>query len=123
MKFTGMAAAGWLVGGMAVATLTAPAAAAADCTAGGVAGTVSSVTGEARAFLDRHPGANQVVTAAYGQSPAQAATDVRRYFTANPAEYYELRGILTPIGETERQCNVSVLPPNLATAYSLFMAG
>jgi hypothetical protein len=47
----------------------------------------------------------------------------RAYFNAHPQEYYDLRGILAPIGDTQRQCNVSVLPPELASAYSEFMAG
>ena len=38
-------------------------------------------------------------------------------------EYNDLRGILAPIGDTERQCNVSALPPNLESAYHEFMAG
>ncbi|HEX5144081.1 MAG TPA: hemophore-related protein [Mycobacterium sp.] len=131
MKFSGTTAsrsavalsAGWLLGGAAIAMFTAPEASAADCSASGVSSTVSSVTGAAHQFLEGHPAANQVVTAAYGQSPAQAAGDIRRYFTANPGEYYELRGILTPIGDTQRQCNVTVLPPDLAAAYTMFMAG
>jgi hemophore-related protein len=57
------------------------------------------------------------------QSPAQAAADVRGYFTANPQEYYDLRGILSPIGDVQQRCNVSVLPPTLAAAYNQFMAG
>ena len=31
--------------------------------------------------------------------------------------------ILAPIGDTQRQCNVSLLPADLASAYSEFMAG
>ena len=42
---------------------------------------------------------------------------------ANPGEYYELRGILAPIGDVQRSCNVTVLPPVLASAYDRFMAG
>ena len=38
---------------------------------------------------------------------------MRGYFTANPGQYYDLRGILAPIGDVQRQCNVSVLPPDL----------
>jgi hypothetical protein len=48
---------------------------------------------------------------------------VRGHFTANPAEYYDLRGILAPIGDVQRQCNVSVLPADLSSAYDQFMAG
>lgn len=116
--------AGCLFGGVAAATIAAPTASAAtDCSAAGVANTVSSVTGSARQYLAGHPGANQVVTAAMNQPRPEAAANIRGYFTANPAEYYELRGILAPIGDTQRQCNVSVLPADLASAYDEFMAG
>ncbi len=113
-------------GGLAVATLAAPAATAApvdQCTASGLTSTVSSVSGNARQYLDAHPGANQVVTAALNQPRPEAEANVRGYFTANPAEYYELRGILAPIGEAQSACNVTVLPGELASAYNLFMAG
>jgi heme-binding protein len=131
MKFRGMtarrAAAGvcaGLLGGLAAATIAAPNATAAPaCSADSVAGTVSSVTGSARAYLAGHPGANQAVTAAIGQPRPEAEANLRGYFTANPQEYYDLRGILAPIGDVQSQCNVSVLPPDLASAYATFMAG
>jgi hemophore-related protein len=116
---------GCLLGGLTVATIAGPTASAApeQCSAGGVANTVSSVTGSARAYLDAHPGANQAVAAALSQPRPQAAKTLRGYFTTNPQEYYELRGILAPIGDTQQQCNVAVLPPDLASAYQEFMAG
>jgi len=133
MKFSGITArcnvagiaAGCLLGGLAAATTAAPTASAApeQCSASQVADTVSSTTGAARAYLDSHPGANQAVTAAFNQPRPQASATLRGYFTANPQEYYDLRGILAPIGDTQRQCNVTVLPPDLASAYSEFMAG
>lgn len=124
MKLNTISAAG-LLGGLLTATLvSAPAATAApDCSAGGVANTVSSVTGAANAYLDAHPGADQAVTAARSQSRPDAEANLRGYFTANPQEYYDLRGILSPIGDTQRVCNVTVLPPDLASAYATFMAG
>jgi len=85
--------------------------------------TVSSVTGTARQYLDAHLGAGQVVMAAYGQPRPQAADSLRSYFTAHPQEYTDLRGILAPIGDTERQCNVTALSPDLESAYQEFMAG
>lgn len=119
-----VATAGCLIGGIAAATIAAPSAVAApDCSARGVANTVSSVTGSARNYLANHPGANQVIMAANGQPRPEAESNIRGYFTANPQEYHELRGILAPIGDTQRQCNVSVLPPDLASAYDEFMAG
>jgi heme-binding protein len=131
MKFSGITArrtaagvCAGLLGGLAAATIAAPnAAAAPDCSAERVAGTVSSVTSSARAYLASHPDANQVVTAAMDQPRPQAEANLRGYFTANPQEYYDLRGILAPIGDVQSQCNVSVLPPDLASAYDTFMAG
>jgi heme-binding protein len=133
MKFRGIAArqqiagacAASLLGGLAVATIAAPSAVAApdQCSASSVSGTVSSVTGSARSYLDSHPGANQAVTSAISQPRPQASATLRDYFTANPQEYYDLRGILTPIGEVKGQCNVEALPPELASAYDEFMAG
>jgi hemophore-related protein len=116
--------AGCLLGGLAAATIVAPTAAAApDCSPAGVSDTVRSVTSSARQYLASHPGANQVLTAATDQPRDQASANVRSYFTANPGEYNDLRGILAPIADTQRQCNVTVLPPQLASAYNEFMAG
>jgi heme-binding protein len=108
----------------AVGVVSAPMAAAApDCSPQGVNATVSSVQDSAQAYLAGHPGANQVVSAAYGQPRGDAAANLRGYFTAHPQEYVDLRGILAPIGDTERQCNVAALPPNLESAYHEFMTG
>jgi hemophore-related protein len=112
-----------LLGGV-VALVAAPGASAApNCSAAGVANTISSVTGSAHDYLNNHPDANQAVTAAYTQPRPVAASNLRTYFTAHPAEYFDLRGILAPLGDTQRQCNVSALPPDLASAYDEFMAG
>jgi hemophore-related protein len=133
MKFSGMPArgkvtgisVGYLLGGLTIGIVVgAPSAAAApDCSPDGVSATVSSVSGSARQYLNAHPGANQVVMAAYGQPHDQAAANLRSYFTAHPQEYNDLHGILAPIGDTERQCNVTALPPDLESAYHEFMAG
>jgi heme-binding protein len=53
----------------------------------------------------------------------QAESDLRNYFTAHPQENVELPGILAPIGDTARQCNTTVLSPDLESAYNDFMAG
>ncbi|BBX65845.1 hypothetical protein MSAS_50190 [Mycobacterium saskatchewanense] len=132
MKFSSIVArrrvagisAGFLLGGMTVGVVAAPSALAApDCSPGGVNATVSSAQGSAQQYLSAHPDANQVVTAAYGQPRPEAESNLRGYFTAHPQQYYDLRGILAPIGDTERQCNVKALPPYLESAYQEFMAG
>lgn len=116
--------AGGLLAAVATAIVSAPTASAApDCSADGIAATVSSVTGSANTYLSGHPGANQALSAAYTQPRPDAAGNIRAYFTAHPQEYFELRGILAPIGDSQRACNVPVLSPELASAYSEFMAG
>lgn len=113
-----------LLGATAATLVAAPSASAApDCSPAGVSSTVNSVTGSAQQYLAAHPGANAVVNQAINSPRPQAAADVRSYFTAHPQEYYELRGILAPIGETQRQCQTTGLPPELASAYAEFMAG
>lgn len=113
-----------LFGGMAAATIVAPTASAApDCSPAGINGTVDSVTIAAQQYLAAHPGAGGVVSSAITQPREVASANIRNYFTANPGEYYELRGILAPIGDTQRACNTTVLPPYLASAYSEFVAG
>lgn len=129
MKFSGKtmrrhAAGCGLLTGLAATVIAAPAASAApDCSTSGVANTVSSVTGSASQYLSAHPGANAVVTAARNEPRPQAESDLRGYFTAHPQEYVELRSILAPIGDTQRQCNTTVLSPDLESAYNEFMAG
>lgn len=122
-RIVGACAAGSILGGVALATITAPSAMADPCSASELSGTVSSSTGSAQAYLASHPGANAAVTTAFSQPRDQAAVTLRNYFTANPGEYNDLRGILSPIGDKQSQCNVTVLPPELASAYSQFMAG
>ncbi|MGO4444528.1 heme-binding protein [Mycobacterium sp. 2YAF39] len=122
-RIVGACATGSILGGLALATITAPSAMAGPCDASELSGTVSTVTGSARAYLASHPGADAAVTTATNQPREQAAVTLRNYFTANPGEYYDLRGILAPIGDKQSQCNVAVLPPDLASAYSQFMAG
>lgn len=113
-----------VLGTAAAATLTPTASALpVDCSPESLQGTVNSVTASAGTYLASHPGANQAIMAVYGQPPADASATVRGYFTANPGEYHDLRGILAPIGEAQRQCNTTVLPPVLASAYTQFMAG
>ena len=126
MKFSGSTAprrlagacAGCLLGGLAAATIAVPTASAApDCSAGGVANTVSSVTGSARQYLNNHPGANQVVTAAMNEPRPQAESDVRGYFTAHPQDYQELRGIASPLIDLQHNCNAAIQPMQIAALY------
>ncbi|MCV7192649.1 heme-binding protein [Mycolicibacterium brumae] len=115
-----------MIGGAATLLALAPTAGAnpaPGCSASEISGTVSTVTTSARDYLNAHPGANQAVTAAFNQPRPEAEANLRSYFTANPTEYFDLRGILSPLGDVQRNCGVSVLPGELGSAYSTFMAG
>lgn len=111
------------LGAFLVLAASTPAEAEIDCSQEAVANQVSTVTGAAGNYLTSHPDANQVVVAAYSQPKPQAEANLRAYFTAHPQEYQDLRGILAPIGDTQRQCNVTVLTPELASYYAEFMTG
>ena len=122
MKFSGItmrvdgivgACAAALLGGLAVATVAAPSAAAAPRAVQRERAVGHRQLGDGfgprvpRQPPRRQPGGHR------GAEPAATAgaeANLRGYFTANPSEYYDLRGILAPIGDTQRQCNVTVLP-------------
>jgi hemophore-related protein len=104
--------------GAASATSSLPTSAApSPCTAAGLATAASGVLNEAGAYLDSHPGANDVLTAAAGQSPEDARASVRGYFLAHPNEALDLQGIARPVTDLRNQCNVSVTPSQLAMLY------
>lgn len=119
----GGAFAGCLLGGAAAGLLTAPTAAAQPCDASAAIGTISSVAGQASQYLSTHPGANQVLSAATAQSPEEARASVRAYFTANPGEYLELKGITAPLSTLQGQCGTAGVPMNLVNAFNEFQAG
>ncbi|MCW2663906.1 MAG: hypothetical protein JWP83_5058 [Mycobacterium sp.] len=111
------------LGGVAAATIALPTATAAPaCSASGLASTASGVLGAAGGYLDTHPGANDALTAAGTQSPAQAQSSVRGYFTAHPNEYIDLQNIVRPLTDLRNQCNVQVSPAQLATLFDALSA-
>ena len=105
------------LGGVAAATIAIPSAGAApDCTASGFSHTASGVLASAGAWLDAHPDANNVLTAA-GNQGAGAEQSVRDYFTGRPHEYQELRGIAAPLIDLQRGCNTAIQPMQIAALY------
>jgi hemophore-related protein len=116
--------AGSVLAGIAAVTVTAPVANAAPCSASGATATISSVSGAASQFLSAHPGADQALTNAASQSPDDARASVRAYFTANPGEYLELKGITRPLVDLQNQCGVNGLGgADLLQAFNEFQNG
>jgi len=105
--------------GCVVGVMGAPIAGATPdpCSASGVAATASGVLNSASGYLDGHPDANNVLTAAVNQSPADAKAAVRGYFLGHPGEALELRGIAQPLLDLRSRCNTSVSPDQLAALF------
>ncbi|MGJ6125208.1 heme-binding protein [Mycolicibacterium sp. Y3] len=100
------------------ATVTAPTAAAADpCSASGLASTASGVLAQAGSYLDAHPGANDVLTAAGNQDTGDASAAIRGYFTGHTGEFLDLQNIARPLTSLRSQCGVSVSPGKLAALF------
>ena len=94
-----------------------PSANAAPCEASGLATTASGVLGEAGGYLDAHPGANDVLTAAANQPPDEARSNVRGYFTGHPGEFLDLQRIAQPLKDLRSQCGISISPTQLASLF------
>jgi heme-binding protein len=99
------------------AAAISPNAVADPRTASGVAATASGVLSAASGYLDSHPDANNVLTAAVSQPPADARSSVRSYFVAHPGEFLDLQNIARPLFDLRGQCNTSVSPDELAALF------
>ncbi|MCW2625739.1 heme-binding protein [Mycobacterium sp.] len=106
------------LGGLAAATIAIPSAAAEPgCAASDFSRTASGVLASAGGWLDTHPQANDVLSAA-GMQGAGAESSVRDYFVAHPTEYQELRGIAAPLIDMQRSCGPAIQPMQIAALYT-----
>jgi hemophore-related protein len=103
--------------GAAAGTVALPSAAADTCTASGLATTASGVLADAGTYLDAHPDANGVLTAAGTQPADEARSNVTTYFLGHPGEFVDLQNIVGPLRNLRSQCGVSVTPTQLATLF------
>ena len=94
-----------------------PAANAAPCKASGFAETASGVLATAGNYLDAHPGADDVLTAAANQPPDVAKSSVRGYFLSHPGEFLDLQKIVQPLKDVKDQCGVDLSPAQLASLF------
>lgn len=115
-RVLGMLAAGAL-GGLTAATIALPTASAAPpCDATGLNNAISTVASQTAAYLSSHPGANDAITNAGGQSGG-AENAIRAYFIAHPTEWSDLQRIAQPLRSLRQQCEVDVAPTEIARLY------
>jgi heme-binding protein len=101
----------------AVCTSSTVGADPGPCTASGLAATASGVLSAAGGYLNDHPDANNMLTNAVSQSPADARSSVRGYFVAHPGEFLDLQNIAKPLTDLRGQCSTSVSPDQLAALF------
>jgi hemophore-related protein len=105
------------LGGVTAATIAIPTAGAQPgCTASDFSHVASGVMASAGGWLDAHPEANDVLTAA-GMQGSGAETSVRDYFVGRPQEYQELRAIAAPLIDLQHNCNAAIQPMQIAALY------
>jgi hemophore-related protein len=97
------------IAALTVAPVT-PAAAATDCTASGLARTISAVSGSTADYLDTHPDVNDAFTKLKGESRPQMRADAQRYLDANPSVRADLQHLRAPLNDFAQRCGVA-LPP------------
>lgn len=115
-RLAGVVAAAAL-GAVVAGTVAVPTATAAPCTASGLATTASGVLGQAGPYLEAHPGANDVLTAAASQPTDVARSNVRAYFISHPGEFLDLQGIVQPLKQLRNECGIAISPGQLATLF------
>ena len=110
--------AGGLIGGVVSAALAIPTANAEpdQCTASGVASTVSSVSASTSAYLTSHPEINQALTDIARQPTDQAQEAYQTYFANNPQVEEELKAIHQPVTDLTAQCGLEVTPTPVSEA-------
>ncbi|MEB3063797.1 heme-binding protein [[Mycobacterium] zoologicum] len=112
------AAAVGILGAVAASTMTTstpPAdAAPGNCTAAGLSTTASGVLSQAGGFLNDHPEANDVLTAAATMPADQAKSSVQGYFIGHLDQLSTLQGIAQPLTDLKNQCGIAVSPTQLA---------
>jgi len=91
-------------------TPVAPLAAADDCTAAGLAKTISSVTAAQQTYFAAHPDLNQQLIEFTRQSAFSAMGSFNDYFKDHPEEADDLRGIQAPLGDFKDRCGMQVAP-------------
>ncbi|MCX2930293.1 hemophore-related protein [Mycobacterium sp. CVI_P3] len=113
---------GVIAAGLASAVIAAPMASAApDCSKPAVDAQVASSQGQLQTYLNTHPDGQKMLMTAALQPRAQAAATLQAYAQANPQEYQEFTALLAPLGTLQKQCGVTVIPPQYQWAFDQFV--
>lgn len=87
---------------------SAPASAADDCTASGLARTVSGVAASTADYLDAHPDVNSAFTKLKGESRPQMRADAKQYLDANPSVKADLQHLRAPLNDFAQRCGIAL---------------
>jgi heme-binding protein len=93
----------------------APAPAADDCNAAGLATVISSVTAQLSTYFAAHPDANQALIDATRQPAFVAVGQFDGYFNDHPDQADELRAIQAPLAAFKDRCGLQVSPTDALT--------
>jgi hemophore-related protein len=106
----GALAAAALGAAVAVPAAGADPAAPDNCTAEGLATTISSVTVGLGAYFKAHPDVNQALIDATRQPAFVAAGQFDAYFDGHPQQADEIRAIKQPLIDFQNRCGLQVTP-------------
>ena len=112
------AASAALIGSAVAATPVANAG--EPCSASTAANISSGVLAGIGGYLDGHPDADRVITAAGNQSAGQAKNSLTAYFATHPQQMLDLKGIADPLINFKRQCNITMSAGQLANLIQSF---
>lgn len=90
--------------------LAVPAAAADDCSASGLARTISVVAADTADYLEAHPDVNDAFTRLKGESRPQMRADAQQYLNANPQVRADWQKLRAPLNDLAQRCGVAIPP-------------
>jgi heme-binding protein len=100
------------VGALSYIALVMPSASADpdECSASGLASTISSVTKSMGDYLAGHPDTNQALLDITRQPPMVAISQIDSYFKDHPQQADDLRAIQQPATAYQNRCGMQVEP-------------
>lgn len=96
----------------------APAAAADDCNAAGLARTSAAVNTKLADYLDQNPDVNGALIEITRQPAFVAVGQLDGYFNEHPQQANDIRAIQAPLNDFKNRCNLQVSPSDALSALS-----